>query len=62
MVHIVLVDPVPEACATAAKTLDVLVERKVARGALGKKQYEAARDAASQVLDYEPDNYNAYIY
>ena len=42
MVHVVLVDPVPEACATAAKTLDVLVERKVARGALGKKQYEAA--------------------
>ena len=35
---------------------------KAARDALGKKQYEAARDAACQVLDYEPDNYNAYVY
>ncbi|KAI6044690.1 superkiller protein 3 [Pisolithus marmoratus] len=35
---------------------------KVARDALGKKQYEAARDAASQVLDYEPDNYNAHVF
>ena len=32
---------------------------KTARDALGKKQYEPARDAALQVLDYEPDNYNA---
>lgn len=32
---------------------------KTARDALGKKQYEAARDAALQVLDYEPDHYNA---
>ncbi|KAI6026361.1 superkiller protein 3 [Pisolithus microcarpus] len=35
---------------------------KVARDALGKKQYETARDAASQVLDYEPDNYNAHVF
>ncbi|KAG6334505.1 hypothetical protein ID866_4588 [Astraeus odoratus] len=35
---------------------------KAARDALGKKQYEAARDAASQVLDYEPDNYNAHVF
>jgi len=34
---------------------------KAARDALGKKQHDAARDAASQVLDYEPDNYNAYV-
>lgn len=34
---------------------------KTARDALGKKQYDAARDAALQVLDYEPDNYNAYV-
>lgn len=34
---------------------------KAARDALGKKQYEAARDAALQVLDYEPDNYNACV-
>ena len=32
---------------------------KAARDALGKKQYEVARDAALQVLEYEPDNYNA---
>lgn len=35
---------------------------KAARDALGKKQYEAARDAASQVLDHEPDNYNAHVF
>ena len=32
---------------------------KLARDALGKKDYETARDAANQVLDYEPENYNA---
>ncbi|KAI6121364.1 superkiller protein 3 [Pisolithus sp. B1] len=35
---------------------------KAARDAIGKKQYETARDAASQVLDYEPDNYNAHVF
>ncbi|EGN99549.1 hypothetical protein SERLA73DRAFT_159810 [Serpula lacrymans var. lacrymans S7.3] len=35
---------------------------KAAREALGKKQYEIAREAASQVLDYEPDNYNAHVF
>ncbi|KAF8557962.1 superkiller protein 3 [Imleria badia] len=35
---------------------------KSARDALGKKQYEAARDSALQVLDYEPDNYNAHVF
>ncbi|KIK99109.1 hypothetical protein PAXRUDRAFT_588175 [Paxillus rubicundulus Ve08.2h10] len=35
---------------------------KAARDALGKKKYEAARDAASQVLDYEPENYNAHVF
>ncbi|KAH7915212.1 superkiller protein 3 [Hygrophoropsis aurantiaca] len=35
---------------------------KAARDALGKKQYEVARDAATQVLDYEPDNYNAHVF
>ncbi|KAF8135619.1 hypothetical protein EV363DRAFT_1321133 [Boletus edulis] len=35
---------------------------KTARDALGKKQYETARDAALQVLDYEPDNYNAHVF
>jgi superkiller protein 3 len=32
---------------------------KAARDALGKKDYQTARDAAQQVLDYEPDSYNA---
>ncbi|KAL4074288.1 superkiller protein 3 [Scleroderma citrinum] len=35
---------------------------KAARDALGKKQYKAAHEAASQVLDYEPDNYNAHVF
>lgn len=33
---------------------------KAARDAIGKKDYTAARDAALQALEYEPDNYNAY--
>jgi len=32
---------------------------KLARDALSKKDYAQARDAASQVLEYESDNYNA---
>ncbi|KAI0051258.1 TPR-like protein [Auriscalpium vulgare] len=32
---------------------------KAARDAITKKDYQAAHDASSQVLDYEPDNYNA---
>ena len=39
----------------------VKTKLKAARDALGKRQYEAARDAAAQVLDYEPDNYNAWV-
>ncbi|KAF9245024.1 superkiller protein 3 [Melanogaster broomeanus] len=35
---------------------------KAARDALGKKCYEEARDAAFQVLDYEPNNYNAHVF
>lgn len=34
---------------------------KGARDALSKKQYEAAREAATQVLEYEPENYNACV-
>jgi superkiller protein 3 len=33
---------------------------KKAREALGKKDFAAARDAALQVLDEDPENYNAY--
>jgi len=34
---------------------------KAARDAIGKKNYEQAREAAVQVLDYEPDNYTACV-
>jgi superkiller protein 3 len=34
---------------------------KAARDALGKKDYESAKNAASHVLDFEPDNYNACV-
>jgi hypothetical protein len=34
---------------------------KAARDAIGKKKYEQAREAAEQVLDYEPDNYTACV-
>jgi superkiller protein 3 len=39
----------------------VKTKLKGARDALGKKEYEAARGAATQVLDYEPENYNACV-
>ncbi|KAG2046495.1 protein prenylyltransferase [Suillus hirtellus] len=35
---------------------------KAARDAIGKKKYEQAREAAAQVLEYEPDNYTAYVF
>uniref|UniRef100_D8QCZ7 Superkiller protein 3 n=1 Tax=Schizophyllum commune (strain H4-8 / FGSC 9210) TaxID=578458 RepID=D8QCZ7_SCHCM len=35
---------------------------KAARDALGKKKYDDAKNAASQVLEYEPDNYNAHVF
>lgn len=34
---------------------------KAARDALGKNENEKARDAALGVLEYEPDNPNAYV-
>ncbi|KAH0827587.1 superkiller protein 3 [Lanmaoa asiatica] len=40
----------------------VKTKLKTARDALGKKQYEVARDAVLQVLDYEPDSYNAHVF
>ena len=33
---------------------------KAARDAIGKKNFDKARDAATDALTYEPDNYNAY--
>jgi superkiller protein 3 len=32
---------------------------KQAKELLGKKDYAGARDAANQVLEYEPENYHA---
>ena len=34
---------------------------KAARDALGKKKYDEAKNAATQVLEYEQDNYNASV-
>ena len=34
---------------------------KAARDAIGKKDWEKARASASDVLDYEPDNYHACV-
>jgi superkiller protein 3 len=39
----------------------VKAKLKAARDAIGKKNWEAARDAATGVLDFEPDNYNAFV-
>lgn len=39
----------------------VKIKLKGARDALSKKDYAGARDAASQILDYEPENYNACV-
>ncbi|KLO19533.1 TPR-like protein [Schizopora paradoxa] len=35
---------------------------KTARDAIGKKDFNKARDAATDVLTYEPDNYNANVF
>lgn len=40
----------------------VKTKLKAARDALGKKDYTSAKDLATTVLEYEPDNYNAYVY
>ena len=40
----------------------VKTKLKAARDALAKKDFEKAKSAASDVLDYEPDNYNACVY
>ena len=37
----------------------VKTKLKAAREALAKKDYEKAKSAATDALDYEPDNYNA---
>ncbi len=40
----------------------VKTKLKGARDAIAKKDYEKARDAAQQVLEYDPDNYFAYVH
>lgn len=37
------------------------VKLKAAREAITKKDFNLARDSATTVLEYEPDNYNAYV-
>ncbi|THH28528.1 hypothetical protein EUX98_g5655 [Antrodiella citrinella] len=40
----------------------VKAKLKNAREALGKKNYESARDAATEVLSFEPENYHANVF
>lgn len=40
----------------------VKTKLKGARDAIAKKDYEKARDAAQQVLEYDPDNYFANVF
>lgn len=35
---------------------------KAARDALNKKDYQSAHDTSLQILEFEPENYNAYVY
>lgn len=39
----------------------VKTKLKAARDAIGKKEYQAAEQAALQALSYEPENYNASV-
>ena len=34
---------------------------KAARDALNKKDFQSAHDISLQILEYEPENYNAYV-
>ena len=34
---------------------------KAARDALSKKNFQSAHDTSLQILEYEPENYNAYV-
>lgn len=44
---------------TMSASAIVKTKLKHAKEALVKKNYEKARSASADVLDYEPDNYNA---
>jgi len=35
---------------------------KATRDALNKKDYQSAHDTSLQILEIEPENYNAYVY
>ena len=39
----------------------VKAKLKAAKEAVGKKDYEKARDASLAVLDYDSENYHAYV-
>lgn len=39
----------------------VKTKLKAAREAFTQKDYERAQQASAEVLEYEPDNYNAYV-
>jgi superkiller protein 3 len=37
------------------------VKLKAAKAALDKKDFQSAHDVSLQILEYEPDNYFAYV-
>ncbi|KXN90207.1 Superkiller protein 3 [Leucoagaricus sp. SymC.cos] len=40
----------------------VKTKLKLARESIGKKDFSAVRDAATQVLEFEPEDYNAHVF
>jgi superkiller protein 3 len=42
-------------------TADLKRKLKAAREALDKKDFQSAHDASLKVLEYEPENYFAYV-
>ena len=45
--------------ASALMSSFIKAKLKAARDLIAKKEFAKARDAAQEVLSYEPDNYNA---
>ena len=45
--------------ASALMSAFIKAKLKAARDLIAKKEFAKARDAAQEVLSYEPDNYNA---
>lgn len=56
-------DPHPTSANAHVHAMSAIVKTKLknARDAIGKKNFPAARAAATDVLSYEPENYHAYV-